>query len=193
MTTSKFQKKSMKSPARLPGDPTAKQIVERIVRVDHAGEYGAVRIYEGQLAVLSKSSKRILIEHMRDQEKIHLKTFSEQISKRKVRPTALLPIWHAAGYALGLTTAFLGDKAAMACTVAVEEAIDEHYASQIKALEPFEDEVTLRETCIKFRQEELEHRDVGLEHGAEKTPGFAFMKGAIKTGSKIAIWLSTRI
>lgn len=185
--------KNPKSPDRLPGDPTPAQLVDQIIRVDHAGEYGAVRIYEGQLAVLGKEKSAPLIEHMLDQERHHLRTFDDLIAERRVRPTALLPLWHAAGFALGAATALMGEKAAMACTVAVEEAIDEHYAEQIDALEPYGDEKPLKETCAKFREEELEHRATGLEHGAEQTPGYELLTGAIKSGSKLAIWLSTRI
>jgi len=178
---------------RLPGDPTKQELVERIIRVDQAGEYGAVRIYEGQLAVLGRNGGHPTIEHMLEQERAHLATFDSLVSERRVRPTALMPIWHAAGFALGAATAMLGEKAAMACTVAVEEAIDEHYQEQIADLEPFNDEKPLRETCAKFREEELEHRATGLEHGAEQAPGYELLTGAIKAGSKLAIWLSTRV
>jgi 3-demethoxyubiquinol 3-hydroxylase len=181
------------TPDRLPGDPTQEQLVERVIRVDHAGEYGAVRIYEGQLAVLGKQKAAPLIEHMLEQEKQHLSTFNDLIAERRVRPTALLPFWHAAGFALGAATALMGEKAAMACTVAVEETIDEHYAEQIDALEPYKDEQPLQQTCAKFREEELQHRATGLEHGAEQAPGFELLTGAIKAGSRLAIWLSTRI
>ena len=180
-------------PDWLPGDPTSEQLVERIVRVNHAGEYGAVRIYEGQMAVLGTTKAGPVIERMLVQEKYHLSTFNDLMAERRVRPTALLPLWHAAGFALGAATALMGKKVAMACTVAVEEAIDEHYAGQIEALEPYEDEKPLKETCTLFREEELEHRDAGLEHGAEYTPGYKLLTGTIKTGSKLAIWLSTRI
>ena len=182
-----------KGPDRLPGDPTPEQLVDRIVRVDHAGEYGAVRIYEGQMAVLGKTKAGPVIERMLVEEQEHLSAFNELMADKQVRPSALLPLWHAAGFALGAATALMGEKAAMACTVAVEEAIDEHYAGQIEALEPYAEEKSLQETCVQFRQEELKHRETGLEHGAELTPGYELLTGAIKTGSKLAIWLSTRI
>jgi len=182
-----------RSPDRLPGDPTKEELVERAIRVDHAGEYGAVRIYEGQLAVLGKGNSGPVIKHMLDQEKAHLETFDGLIAERRVRPTALMPLWHVAGFALGAATALLGEKAAMACTVAVEETIDEHYAEQIEALEPYGDEAALKETCVKFREDELAHRDTGLEHGAEQAPGYEVLSGAIKAGSRLAIWLSTRV
>ena len=179
---------------RLPGDPANKCVVERIIRVDQAGEYGAVRIYEGQLKVLGKSKNSSIIEEMLDQEVKHYETFSNILTNRRVRPTALMPIWHLAGFALGAGTALMGEKAAMACTVAVEEVIEEHYASQIKKLESMDvDEKELKETCAKFRQEELEHRDSGIEHGARETLGYNGLSALVKTGSRIAIWLSERI
>ena len=193
MVTKKSKSQPPKGPDLLPGDPTKEQLIERFIRVDHAGEYGAVRIYKGQLAVLEKKASRSVIAHMLAQEKTHLETFDKLINERRVRPTALMPLWHVAGFALGAATAMMGEKAAMACTVGVEEAIDEHYKSQIDALAPFEDETELRDTCVKFREEELEHRNTGLDHGAEEAPGYAILTGAVKAGSKLAIWLSTRI
>jgi len=179
-------------PRRMPGDPSKAEMVERMIRVDHAGEYGAVRIYEGQMAVLGETKSGPVIKHMAEQEEVHLATFNDLVADRRVRPTALLPLWHLAGFALGAGTALMGEKAAHACTVAVEEAIDEHYAAQIEALDG-EDEEGLRETFEKFRQEELEHHDTALDMGAEEAPGYDLLKGAIKRGSKLAIWLSERI
>ena len=112
----------------LPGDLPTEKMLERFVRVDHAGEYGAVRIYEGQLSVLGKSASAEIIKEMAEKEREHLKKFSNLIGERRVRPTALTPIWHAAGFALGAATALMGEKAAMACTNAIEEVIEEHYA-----------------------------------------------------------------
>ena len=185
--------KPVNGPDRLPGDPSKEEYVERLIRVDHAGEYGAVRIYEGQLAVLGKKPSGPIVQHMLEQEKAHLAAFDKLINERRIRPTALMPLWHVAGFALGAATAMMGERAAMACTVGVEEAIEEHYQSQIDALEPHADEAILRGTCIKFREEELEHRDTGLDHGARKAPGYEVLTGAIKAGSKLAIWLSKRI
>jgi len=186
-----------KKPTRykhLPGDLSKEQIIDRIIRVDQAGEYGAVRIYEGQLSVLGKSAKGPVIAHMLDQEKEHLEAFSGMVAKRRVRPTALMPLWHLAGFALGAGTALLGEKAAMACTVAVEEVINEHYTEQVKKLDEMgTEERPLRDVCEKFRQEELEHRDTGLEHGAEQTPGYEGLSAVVKTGSRFAIWLSERV
>ncbi len=181
---------------RNPGDPDARRIVERTIRVDQAGEFGAVRIYEGQLAALrwtgrGRTEAARKIEHMAQQEREHNKTFDRLLVERRVRPTALSPLWHVAGFALGAATALMGEKAAMACTVAVEETIEEHYASQAARLG--EDEAELRATVEKFRDEELEHRDEALASGAEQAPGYQPLSAAIKAGSRLAIWLSTRI
>ena len=175
----------------LPGDPTPRQSIARMIRVDHAGEYGAQRIYQGQLAVLRGRPVAAEIRHMQAQEQVHLDSFARLIADRRVRPTALLPLWHVAGWALGAATAALGERAAMACTVAVEEAIDEHYAAQTAVLG--DDEAGLRATIEKFRAEELEHRDIGLAHGAEQTPGYALLSRLIKTGCRVAIAVSERI
>lgn len=179
-----------KRPRRLAGDPSVAETLERIVRVDHAGEYGAKRIYAGQLAVLGKSEHGPVIQHMAKQEEAHLAYFAEAIGDRGVRPTALLPLWHAAGFALGAATALMGPRAAMACTVAVEETIDEHYRAQLETLGADEPELT--QAIAKFRQEELEHRDIGLAREAELAPGYDLLSTAIRRGSKLAIWLSER-
>jgi len=175
----------------LPGDLPTEKMLERFVRVDHAGEYGAVRIYEGQLSVLGKSASAEIIKEMAEKEREHLKKFSTLIGERRVRPTALMPVWHAAGFALGAATALMGEKAAMACTNAVEEVIEEHYAKQALALG--DDEAALRDTIIEFRKDELEHRDIAREHEAEQTPGYEHLSSVIKKGSRMAIWLSERI
>jgi ubiquinone biosynthesis monooxygenase Coq7 len=165
-------------------------MVERMIRVDHAGEYGAKRIYQGQLAVLGRGAKGDVLRHMQAQEQVHLDAFAGLIAQRRVRPTALLPFWHVAGFVLGAATAALGERAAMACTVAVEEAIDAHYAAQSAALG--DDEAPLRDTIEKFRAEELEHRDIGLTHGAEQAPGYRLLTRAIKAGCRVAIAASER-
>ncbi len=175
---------------RMPGDLNHKQMIERMIRVDQAGEYGAVRIYKGQMAVLGKGDKKELLQHMLEQEEVHLDTFNKMAAEKRVRPTFFTPIWHMAGFALGAGTALMGEKAAMACTVAVEETIDGHYADQIEELGDTEPE--LKETFAKFREEELEHRDIGYEHGAEQAPGYGILSQAIKSGSKFAIWVSER-
>ena len=175
----------------LPGDPSAREELERILRVDHAGEYGATRIYAGQLAVLGASRVGPAIRHMAAQEDRHLATFERLLPERQVRPTALAPLWHVAGFALGAATALLGERAAMACTVAVEEVIDEHYAAQAAALG--DREPALKAVIEEFRREELEHRDEGLAHGATEAPAYELLSATIKAGSRLAIWLSTRI
>ncbi len=177
----------------LPGDQRPEAQLDRILRVDHAGEYGARRIYEGQLAVLGRSPSAPVIRKMWEQEAKHLSYFDEALPKRRVRPTLLHPLWHVAGFALGAATAMMGERAAMACTVAVEEAIDEHYAAQSAALEGDESEQELKETIDAFREDELEHRDIGLEHEAEQAPAYPLLSAAIKTGSRAAIWLSERV
>ena len=181
---------------RSPGDPDRRELVERVIRVDQAGEFGAVRIYEGQLAALrwtgrSNSDAGRKIAVMARAEREHNKTFDRLIAERRVRPTALSPIWSLAGFALGAATALMGDKAAMACTVAIEETIDEHYADQAASLG--DDEAELRGTIEKFRAEEIEHKDAALAAGAEQAPAYEALTAAIRAGSRLAIWLSTRI
>jgi ubiquinone biosynthesis monooxygenase Coq7 len=176
---------------RLPGDPSRETTVARILRVDHAGEYGAARIYAGQLAVLRRSDTAPVLREMQAQEQQHLDRFADLIARRRVRPTALLPLWHLAGFALGFATAALGERAAMACTVAVEEAIDAHYASQIATLD--DSEAELRDMLVRFRNDELQHRDTALEHGAEQAPGYRLLSAAIKAGCKAAIRISERV
>lgn len=175
---------------RIPGDLTREQLLARILRVDQAGELGAVRIYQGQRAILGRGRHGPLLQKMAGQEQHHLDTFTKLIGERGTRPTILAPIWHVAGFALGAGTALLGERAAMACTVAVEEAIDEHYAAQYAALG--DDEAELKATIEEFRQEELEHRDIGLANEAEKAPAYPLLSTAIKGGCKLAIWLSER-
>lgn len=175
----------------LPGDPTERETLHRMIRVDHAGEYGAARIYAGQLAVLGKSRKAEVLRHMRDQERAHLDTFDAMVADRRVRPTALLPLWHLAGFALGAATAALGERAAMACTEAIEETIDAHYTDQIDRLP--DAEAPLRETLAKFRAEEREHRDIARDHGAAEAPGHRLLTAAIRTGCRLAIRLSERL
>ena len=175
----------------LPGDATPARRVARIVRVDHAGEYGAVRIYAGQLAVLGRRDNAGLLRHMAAQEQAHLDVFAGLIAARRVRPTALLPLWHLAGFALGAATAAMGARAAMACTAAVEEAIDTHYARQAASLG--DDEAGLRDTIERFRQDELEHRATALAHEAEQAPAYRLLAAVIKAGCRAAIALSERL
>jgi ubiquinone biosynthesis monooxygenase Coq7 len=172
---------------RLPGDLEPAASLDRILRVDQAGEYGAKRIYEGQIAVLGPDPQ---IEHMAEQERRHLQRFDELLVERRARPTLLQPLWHVAGFALGAATAMLGREAAMACTVAVEEVIDEHYRQQAAKLPP--EEAPLKAEIESFRQEELEHRAIGLAEGAERAPAYPALTAAVKSGSRLAIWLAER-
>lgn len=175
---------------RLPGDPKKESLVSSIIRVDQAGEFGAKRIYQGQLSVLKGHEE---ISHMLEQELVHLNYFEEELRHRKIRPTLLTPIWNKLGFLLGAGTAMLGEKGAMACTVAVEEVIGDHYNSQLKKLENHPDENELSKKISKFKDEELEHRNTGIEFDAEKTPGYTILSKFIKTASKFAIFLSKRI
>lgn len=178
-------------PTVLPGDPTPAERLAEILRVDHAGEYGAVRIYDGQLAVLGDGPVGDAIRRMRDQERHHLQAFERLMPAHHVRPTLLTPLWHVAGFALGAATAALGEKAAMACTVAIEEVIDEHYAGQVAELAATQPGLAAQ--LERFRLEEVEHRDHGLAAGATDAPAHEVLTTAIKAGSRLAIWLSTRI
>lgn len=175
----------------LPGEKSAAELVDEVIRVDHAGEYGAQRIYAGQLAVLKDHACAPTLRHMAEQETAHLARFEDFMKERNARPTALMPLWHVLGYAMGAGSALLGEKAAMACTVAVERVIAEHYAEQYATLP--EEEKALRETIHQFREEELEHHDIGLDHGAEQTPFYELLSAAISTATRGAIWLSKRI
>ena len=171
---------------------TNRETLEQIIRVDHAGEYGATRIYDGQIAVFGKDSKiGKTIQHMADQEKEHIDKFNELILEHRIRPTALLPVWNIAGFALGASTALLGEKAAMACTVAVEKVIGEHYQEQLDLLE--DDQKDLKKTISKFRDDELEHHDIGIEHDAESAPGYRIMSKVIELGCKTAIAISKKV
>lgn len=180
----------------LPGERTREETIESMIRVDHAGEYGAVRIYEGQLAVLGKrpGSRRAveLIRHMAEQEQEHLQTFDRLVLERRVRPTLMSPVWNVAGYALGAVTALMGEKAAMACTAAVEEVIDGHYARQERALEDGTDP-DFRDVISKFRADEAAHRHTALDEGAEKAPGYPLLSAAIRAGCRLAIRISERV
>ena len=162
-----------------------------MLRVDLAGEYGATRIYAGQLAVLGRRPAAAVIEKMAAQERQHLARFEALVADRRVRPTLLTPLWHVAGFALGAGSALLGEKAAMACTEAVEEVIDAHYQDQLDRLGP--EEADLAAEIEQFRAEEIEHRDLARAQGAAEAPAYALLTGAIKAGSRLAIWLSSRI
>jgi 3-demethoxyubiquinol 3-hydroxylase len=184
---------SVKASPRLPGAGASEKNLARMIRVDHAGEYGAVQIYRGQLAVLGHTASGETIKHMEAQEQAHLQKFDALIAEHGVRPTVLSPVWSVAGYALGAVTALMGEKAAMACTAAVEEVIEEHYAAQALALDnDGEANADFKETIEAFRADEIAHRDTALEHGAEEAPGYRLLSDAIKTGCRLAIRLSER-
>ena len=169
--------------------------VEEFIRVDHAGERGAVKIYEGQLLALNTlvkdESLRKTIEEMKIHEKEHCEFFENEIKKRKIRPTKFLPLWDLLGVGLGFGSTILGKKAAMLCTASVEEVIDEHYQNQINHLGP--EEKNLKKKIIKFREDELHHKDIAYERGATKKGLYSLMDKIIKTGSKIAINISEKI
>ena len=172
-----------------------KKKVEEFIRVDHAGERGAVKIYEGQLLALNTIVKnddlKKTIEDMKEHEIEHCQFFENEIKKRNIEPTKFLPLWDLLGVGLGFGSTILGKKAAMLCTASVEEVIDKHYLDQINELGPDEEE--LKKKIIKFRQDELDHKDIAYEEGATKKGFYAIMDRIIKTGSKLAINISEKI
>ena len=172
----------------------SKNKVEEFIRVDHAGERGAVKIYEGQLLALNTLVKddtlKKTIEEMKVHEKEHCEFFEKEIKKRKIEPTKLLPLWDLLGVGLGFGSTLLGKKAAMLCTASVEEVIDKHYLDQINQLG--DDEKELKIKIIKFREDELHHKDIAYEKGATKKGIYSILDNVIKTGSKIAINISEK-
>ena len=174
---------------------TDKKKLEEFIRVDHAGERGAIKIYEGQLLALNlfiKDKKlKEMIEEMKDHEKEHLEFFDNEIKKRKIKPTKFLPLWDLLGVGLGFSSAIMGKKATMLCTASVEEVIDGHYQNQINQIQS--DEKDLKEKIKKFREDELDHKDIAYENGANKDGVYYFFDKIIKTGSRIAISLSEKI
>ena len=172
-----------------------KKKIEEFIRVDHAGERGAVKIYEGQLLALNTFVKdenlKKIIEDMKIHEKEHSEFFENEIKKRNIAPTKLLPLWDLLGVGLGFGSTLLGKKAAMLCTASVEEVIDEHYLNQINQLD--EDEKFLKNKIRKFREDELNHKDIAYEKGATKKGPYSILDKIIKTGSKIAINISEKI
>jgi 3-demethoxyubiquinol 3-hydroxylase len=174
---------------------TNKNIVEEFIRVDHAGERGAIKIYEGQLLALNTfikdDSLKKKIEEMKIHEKEHSDYFENEIKKRNIMPTKFLPLWDMLGVGLGFGSTILGKKAAMLCTASVEEVIDEHYLNQIRQLQ--DDEKILKENIIKFREDELLHKDMAYKEGATKKGLYSILDKIIKTGSKIAINISEKI
>ena len=173
----------------------SKNKVEEFIRVDHAGERGAVKIYEGQLLALNTLIKddglKEIVEEMKVHEKEHCEFFEKEIKKRKIKPTKLLPLWDLLGVGLGFGSTLLGKKAAMLCTASVEEVIDKHYLNQINQLDAEEEQ--LKRKIIKFREDELHHKDIAYEKGATKKGLYSILDKIIKTGSKIAINISEKI
>ncbi len=174
---------------------TDKKLVEEFIRVDHAGERGAIKIYEGQLLALKTVMKnddlKEKIEEMKVHEQEHAEFFEKEIKRRKIKPTKFLPLWDLLGVGLGFGSTILGNKAAMLCTASVEEVIDEHYQNQINKLQ--EDEKALKKKIIKFREDELHHKDIAYENGASKDGLYSILDKVIKTGSRIAITISEKI
>ena len=178
-----------------PGETGLTRRREEMIRVDHAGEFGAVQIYRGQRAVFdrlpSKAHTAALLRDMEEGEAHHLATFDALVRARGVRPTALAPVWRVAGFTLGAATALLGEKAAHACTAAVEEVIEQHYAAQASELR--DDDPELKTTILKFRDDEVAHKTLALEQGAAQAPGYAFLSAAIKLGCRVAIKVSEKL
>jgi len=176
-------------------EKTNKKILQEILSVDHAGERGAIKIYEAQLLALNTikqdESLKKKIEEMKEQEKEHLEYFENEIQKRKIKPTYLLPLWDIMGVALGFGTTLLGKKAAMLCTASVEEVIEGHYENQLKNLG--NDEMALKAKIEKFKNDEVEHKNIAYETGATNKGFYSIMDKVIKTGSKIAITISEKI
>ena len=174
---------------------TDKKTIEEFIRVDHAGERGAIKIYEGQLlalkTIMKNDSLKDKIEEMKIHEQEHAEYFDKEIKKRKIKPTKFLPLWDLLGVGLGFGSTILGNKAAMLCTASVEEVIDEHYQNQINKLG--DDEKELKKKIIKFREDELHHKDIAYENGATKDGLYYILDKVIKTGSRIAITISEKI
>jgi len=173
---------------------TPRKKIEEFIRVDHAGERGAIKIYEGQLLALNtivkNSELKDMIEHMKEHEVEHCEFFENEIKKRKIKPTRFLKLWDLLGLGLGFSTTVLGKKAAMLCTASVEEVIQDHYANQISQLE--EDEKELKNKIVKFREDEIDHKDIAYNEGASKEGFYKILDGVIKTGSRIAIKISEK-
>jgi ubiquinone biosynthesis monooxygenase Coq7 len=178
-----------------PGSAALSTRLAEILRVDHAGELGAVHIYRGQRAVLGKAPghERVAaqLEEMEGHEAVHLARFDALLADRKVRPTALSPLWRVAGFALGAGTALIGDKAAHACTEAVESVIEQHYAGQVAELAEHDPELAAE--LARFRDEELAHRDLAVDEGAKDAPGYPLLSAVIRAGCKAAIKISEKL
>jgi len=179
----------------MPGEGARERVLDEMIRVDHAGEFGAVQIYRGQLAVFrriaGKAHAARVIEEMEAGEQEHLRTFDRLIAERSVRPTVMAPIWRVAGFGLGAVTALMGEQAAHACTEAVEEVIEEHYGRQSDALAGVDSE--LKRVVDKFREDEIGHKETAVEQGARGAPGYSLLSAAIKFGCRTAIRISEKI
>ncbi|MET0181864.1 MAG: demethoxyubiquinone hydroxylase family protein [Caulobacterales bacterium] len=183
------------SPPAFPGAHASEERRAEMLRVDHAGEFGAVQIYRGQRAVFDRVSgmheTADLIAEMEAGEQIHLETFDRLLAERQVRPTLMAPVWRIAGFGLGAATALMGEKAAHACTAAVEEVIEEHYAKQSAALG--EEDRELKAIIDQFRADEMAHRDTAIDHGAKEAPAYPVLSAIIKFGCRTAIRISEKI
>ena len=185
----------MRQSPPMPGESAAERLSDEMIRVDHAGEYGAVQIYRGQLAVFERvgahaHAARVIAE-MEASEQEHLKTFDRMIAERGVRPTMMAPVWRIAGFGLGAVTALMGERAAHACTEAVEEVIEDHYARQSERLG--RDDPELKGVIDRFREDEIGHKQTAIEQGAREAPGYAVLSAVIKFGCRAAIRISEKV
>lgn len=185
----------MRQTPPMPGEDVRERRLAEMIRVDHAGEYGAVHIYRGQRAVFdridSKGRTARLLAEMEEGEQEHLKTFDRMIAERGVRPTMMAPVWRVAGFGLGAVTALMGEKAAHACTEAVEDVIEEHYGAQSEKLRGLDAE--LKHVVDKFRADEIAHKDAAIEQGARQAPGYPVLSAVIRFGCRAAIRISEKI
>ena len=185
----------MRQSPPMPGESVTERMSEEMIRVDHAGEYGAVQIYRGQLAVFERVGARAhaarIIAEMEAGEKEHLKTFDRLIAARGVRPTLMAPVWRVAGFGLGAVTALMGERAAHACTEAVEEVIEDHYARQSERLGRSDPE--LKDVIDQFREDEIGHKQTAIEQGAHEAPGYSVLSAIVKLGCRAAIRISEKI
>lgn len=179
----------------MPGQGARERMIEEMIRVDHAGEFGAVQIYRGQLAVFSridnKAHTSAVITAMEAGEQEHLETFDRLLAERRVRPTLMAPIWRVAGFGLGAVTALMGERAAHACTEAVEDVIEEHYARQSEKLGGVDE--PLKDIVDRFRADEIEHKETAIDQGAREAPGYPVLSAIIKLGCRAAIRISEKI
>lgn len=185
----------MRTNPPMPGESVTERRIQSMIRVDHAGEYGAVQIYRGQRAVFDRIEARAhaarVIGEMEAGEAEHLKTFDRMIAERGVRPTIMAPVWRIAGFGLGALTALMGERAAHACTEAVEDVIEDHYARQSQTLGRNDPE--LKDVIDRFREDEIGHKQTAIAQGAHQAPGYPVLSALIKIGCRAAIRISERI